>query len=43
LFALVRRAREEGLDPEAELRAEAREFRAHVESWADDETPDESH
>jgi XTP/dITP diphosphohydrolase len=34
LFALVQRAREEGLDPETELRAAARAFRTRVESWA---------
>jgi XTP/dITP diphosphohydrolase len=34
LFALVRRAREEGIDPESELRTAARAFRARVESWA---------
>jgi NTP pyrophosphatase (non-canonical NTP hydrolase) len=33
LFALVARARERGLDPEAELRKVAREYRARVEDW----------
>ena len=33
LFALVRRARAEGLDPETELRAAARAFRDRVRSW----------
>ncbi|MEW9529039.1 MazG family protein [Microbispora sp. NPDC049125] len=33
LFALVRQAQEEGLDPEAELRAAAREYRRRVEEW----------
>jgi XTP/dITP diphosphohydrolase len=33
LFALVSRAGEQGLDPEAELRRAAREYRARVESW----------
>lgn len=34
LFALVRKARDEGVDPETELRGAAREFRDRVESWA---------
>jgi XTP/dITP diphosphohydrolase len=33
LFALVARAREQGLDPEAELRAFARGFRDRVQAW----------
>jgi XTP/dITP diphosphohydrolase len=33
LFALVRRAREAGLDPEAELRAHSRLFRDRVQEW----------
>jgi XTP/dITP diphosphohydrolase len=33
LFALVRRAREAGLDPEAELRAYSRLFRNRVQEW----------
>jgi XTP/dITP diphosphohydrolase len=33
LFDLVRKAREQGLDPEAELRAAAREFRSRVQAW----------
>ena len=36
LFALVSKARVEGIDPETELRAAAREFRDRVESWARD-------
>jgi NTP pyrophosphatase (non-canonical NTP hydrolase) len=40
LFALVRKAREEGVDPETELRGAAREFRARVESWSRDASPD---
>jgi XTP/dITP diphosphohydrolase len=39
LFALVRRAGDEGLDPESELRGAAREFRDRVESWVRDEDP----
>ena len=35
LFALVRRLREEGRDPEAELRAAARRFHARVRDWED--------
>ncbi|GAA4213033.1 MazG family protein [Microbispora amethystogenes] len=33
LFALVRTVQEDGLDPEAELRAAAREYRRRVERW----------
>ncbi|MDF5754794.1 MazG family protein [Spongiactinospora sp. TRM90649] len=33
LFELVREARAEGLDPEAELRAAARAYRDHVRAW----------
>ncbi|MFC5751945.1 MazG family protein [Actinomadura rugatobispora] len=33
LFALVKEAREQGLDPEAELRAISRVFRDRVQSW----------
>lgn len=33
LFALVKRAREAGLDPELELRAAAREYRDRVMAW----------
>ncbi|GAA0379263.1 nucleoside triphosphate pyrophosphohydrolase [Microbispora corallina] len=33
LFALVRQAQDEGLDPEAELRSAAREYRRRVEEW----------
>ncbi|MFF5260757.1 MazG family protein [Actinomadura viridis] len=33
LFALVRRARDEGVDPEAELRATSRVFRDRVKTW----------
>jgi len=33
LFRLVARARELGLDPEMELRAEARRYRDHVHAW----------
>jgi XTP/dITP diphosphohydrolase len=33
LFALVTRAQEQGLDPEAELRNAAREFRTRVHAW----------
>ncbi|MGI8330604.1 MazG family protein [Actinomadura scrupuli] len=33
LFALVARAQEQGLDPEAELRRVARDYRARVETW----------
>ncbi|MCT9931596.1 MazG family protein [Planotetraspora sp. A-T 1434] len=33
LFDLVRQAQAEGLDPEAELRAAAREYRRRVEEW----------
>jgi XTP/dITP diphosphohydrolase len=33
LFALVREAREEGMDAEAELRAISRVFRSRVQSW----------
>ncbi|ADG89827.1 MazG family protein [Thermobispora bispora] len=33
LFALVRQAVADGLDPEAELRAAAREYRGRVEEW----------
>jgi XTP/dITP diphosphohydrolase len=33
LFDLVRQAQDEGLDPEAELRAAAREYRRRVEEW----------
>ncbi|WP_214415900.1 MazG family protein [Sphaerisporangium fuscum] len=33
LFDLVRRARAAGLDPEAELRAAARDYRARVQAW----------
>jgi XTP/dITP diphosphohydrolase len=36
LFALVRRAREQDLDPETELRSAARDFKDRVESWARD-------
>lgn len=39
LFALVRKARAEGLDPETELRGAAREFRDRVESWARGDEP----
>jgi XTP/dITP diphosphohydrolase len=35
LFALVRRLREEGRDPEAELRAAARRFHDRVRDWED--------
>ncbi|WP_433333697.1 MazG family protein [Spirillospora sp. CA-294931] len=37
LFALVREARERGLDPEAELRAVARSYRDRVRSWENEE------
>jgi XTP/dITP diphosphohydrolase len=40
LFALVGRARDEGIDLETELRGAAREFRDRVESWARDASPD---
>jgi XTP/dITP diphosphohydrolase len=40
LFALVRKARDEGIDPETELRGAARDFRDRVESWARDAAPD---
>ncbi|HEU5161386.1 MAG TPA: MazG family protein [Streptosporangiaceae bacterium] len=36
LFALVRKARDEGVDPETELRGAAREFRDRVETWVGD-------
>ncbi|MEV4455364.1 MazG family protein [Microbispora sp. NPDC049633] len=36
LFALVREIQDAGLDPEAELRAAAREYRRRVEEWEDD-------
>jgi XTP/dITP diphosphohydrolase len=39
LFALVARAQEQGLDPEAELRRAAREYRTRVEGW--EQTPPE--
>jgi XTP/dITP diphosphohydrolase len=39
LFALVARAQEQGLDPEAELRRAARDYRARVETW--EQTPPE--
>jgi XTP/dITP diphosphohydrolase len=39
LFALVRRARAEGLDPETELRTAARAFRTRVESWTSSSAP----
>ncbi len=35
LFALVRETQDAGLDPEAELRAAAREYRRRVEQWED--------
>ncbi|MEU1880431.1 MazG family protein [Streptosporangium sp. NPDC020072] len=38
LFALVRRAHEAGLDPEAELRATARRYRDRVRAWEAGET-----
>jgi XTP/dITP diphosphohydrolase len=40
LFALVRKAGDEGVDPETELRAAAREFRDRVESWSRAASPD---
>lgn len=40
LFALVRKARDEGVDPETELRAAAREFRDSVETWSRAASPD---
>lgn len=39
LFALVRKARDEDLDPETELRTAAREFRTRVESWSRSANP----
>jgi XTP/dITP diphosphohydrolase len=38
LFELVRRARDEGLDPEAELRAVSRVFRDRVRAWERDKS-----
>ncbi|GGO18178.1 MazG family protein [Microbispora bryophytorum] len=35
LFALVRETQDAGLDPEAELRAAAREYRRRVQQWED--------
>ncbi|XVQ84960.1 MazG family protein [Microbispora siamensis] len=43
LFALVRETQDAGLDPEAELRAAAREYRRRVEQWESEHrttTPD---
>jgi XTP/dITP diphosphohydrolase len=39
LFALVARARAAGLDPELELRAAARAYRARVEQWEQAQRP----
>jgi XTP/dITP diphosphohydrolase len=39
LFALVARARAAGLDPELELRAAARAYRARVEQWEQSQRP----
>ncbi|HZB32960.1 MAG TPA: MazG family protein [Streptosporangiaceae bacterium] len=40
LFALVRKAVDEGVDPETELRGAAREFRDRVEAWSHEAAPD---
>ncbi|MEV7806616.1 MazG family protein [Microbispora sp. NPDC088329] len=42
LFALVRETQDAGLDPEAELRAAAREYRRRVEEWESSTGPSAS-
>jgi XTP/dITP diphosphohydrolase len=39
LFALVARAQEQGLDPEAELRTAARHYRTRVQEWEQTQSP----